>query len=90
VTGVLRWCVEIGRVDIVTEVSVLSSHLAVPREGHLDAVHHICGCLKSKHNSRMVFDPAHPEIDESVFKRCDWKAFCGDVKEAAPPNAPEP
>jgi hypothetical protein len=34
--GILRWMVEIGRVDIITEVSVLSSHLALPREGHLD------------------------------------------------------
>jgi hypothetical protein len=36
--GVLRWMVEIGQVDILTDVSVLSSHLALPREGHLKAV----------------------------------------------------
>jgi hypothetical protein len=28
--GVLRWAVEIGRVDILTEVSLLSQHLAAP------------------------------------------------------------
>ena len=28
--GVLRWIVELGRVDINTEVSMLSSHLALP------------------------------------------------------------
>jgi hypothetical protein len=33
--GILRWCVELGRVDIITEVSMLSTHLCVPREGHL-------------------------------------------------------
>jgi hypothetical protein len=32
VIGVLRWAVEIGRVDILMEVSMLSSHLAMPRE----------------------------------------------------------
>ena len=32
--GILRWMVEIGRTDIITEVSELSSHLALPREGH--------------------------------------------------------
>ena len=33
--GVLRWAVEIDRVDILTEVSLLSQHLAAPRQGHL-------------------------------------------------------
>ena len=39
--GVLRWSVELGRVDIITEVSLLASHLALPREGHLEAVFHV-------------------------------------------------
>jgi hypothetical protein len=33
--GILRWCVELGCIDIVTEVSMLSNHLCLPREGHL-------------------------------------------------------
>ena len=33
--GVLRWAVEIGRVDIHLEVALLSSHLAMLRQGHL-------------------------------------------------------
>ena len=32
--GTLRWMVELGRVDICLEVSMMSSHLALPREGH--------------------------------------------------------
>ena len=44
--GILRWMVEIGRIDIMTEVSMLSSHLAMPREGHLDAVLHVYAYLK--------------------------------------------
>jgi len=28
--GFLRWTVEIGRIDIATEISMLSSHLAYP------------------------------------------------------------
>ena len=36
--GILRWAVEIGRVDILLEVSLLSSHLALPRVGHLQQV----------------------------------------------------
>ena len=33
--GILQWMVELGRVDITTEVSMLSSCLALPRKGHL-------------------------------------------------------
>jgi hypothetical protein len=31
--GMLRWMVEIGRVDIITEVSKMASQMALPREG---------------------------------------------------------
>ena len=44
--GILRWAVEIGRVDILLEVSLLSSHLDLPRIGHLQALYHIFGYLK--------------------------------------------
>ena len=88
--GILRWCVEIGRVDIITEVSTLASYSAMPREGHLDAVFHIFAHIKKKHNSRMIFDPTYPNIDMSNFKECDWREFYGDVKEAIPPDAPPP
>ena len=33
--GVLQWMVEIGRVNIITEVSMLASQLACPRDGHI-------------------------------------------------------
>jgi hypothetical protein len=88
--GMLRWMVEIGRIDIITEVSLMSSYMAMPREGHLDAVLHIFGFLKNKYNSRMCFDPTVPYCDERAFKQCDWKEFYGDVAEAIPSNAPEP
>jgi hypothetical protein len=34
--GVMRWMVELGRIDIETKVSMLSSYLACPRKGHLE------------------------------------------------------
>ena len=87
--GVLQWMVELGRTDIACEVSKLSSHLALPREGHLDAVFHVFAHLKLHHNSRMVFDPSYPQI-HGEFHDHDWKGFYGDVKEAIPLDAPEP
>ena len=89
--GVTRWMVELCRVDIVTKISLLSSHLAYPREGHLEAALHAMGYLKQKHNSRLIFDPTYPDIDLSSFPTYDWTKFYGDVKEAIPHhNMPEP
>ena len=34
--GILRWATEIGRLDILTEVSMLSSHQASLRQGHIE------------------------------------------------------
>jgi hypothetical protein len=50
----------------------------------------IFACLSNKHDSRMVFDPTHADIDMKSFKDCDWREFHGDVKEPLPPNMPEP
>ncbi len=88
--GVLRWCVELGRVDIITEVSELASYLALPRQGHLEAVFQLFNFLEKRHNARIVFDPSYPTIEMGAFKECDWKAFYGNVQEAIPPNAPVP
>jgi hypothetical protein len=43
--GVMRWMVELGRIDIATEVSMLSSYLACPREGCLENALHVMGYL---------------------------------------------
>ena len=34
--GVLRWIVELNRIDICMETSALASMMALPREGHLN------------------------------------------------------
>jgi hypothetical protein len=88
--GVLRWCVKLGQVDIITEVSTLSSHLALPCEGHLEALLHLFAYLDKKHNAQIIFDPSYPTIDMTVFRECDWKHFYGNVHEAILPNAPPP
>ena len=42
----LMWMVEIVRVDIIAEVSMMVSHMAMPREGHLEAVLHVFAFLR--------------------------------------------
>ena len=82
--------VELGRIDIITEVSMLASQISLPREGHLEAVFHIFGYLKGHHNAWMVFDPTCPTPDMSLFQEHDCCGFYGEVKEVISPNAPEP
>jgi hypothetical protein len=45
-----------GRLDITTEASMLSAHMAAPREGHLTAVFHVFAYLKNKHPWRLTWD----------------------------------
>ena len=70
--GILRWMVELGRIDVCCEISMLSSHLALPREGHLEEVFHVFAYLKKHMNSEIVFDPTFPEIDMNDFQKQDW------------------
>ena len=91
--GVLRWIVELGRIDVCLECSLLSSHLALPREGHIQQLFQIFAYLKKYHNTEMVFDPTDPTIEEANFELRDWTSSeFGHLqgKEELPPNMPEP
>ena len=82
--------IKLGRIDIITKVSLLLSHVALPREEHLDTAVHVMVCVGQRYNSRLVFYPLYLEIDHSLFKKCDWSEFYRDAKEAVPVNAQQP
>ena len=82
--GVLRWMYELGWIDICTEVSMLSSFAAMPREGHLEAALHLFSCLKSRSMSRLIFDPKELNVGNSDFVECDWSNFYMGAEEALP------
>jgi hypothetical protein len=89
--GILRWIVELGRVDICLEVSMMSSMLAMPRKGHLDNLFQIFSYLKKYHNAEMVFDPSLPDLNENDFIRRDWTASEQmKYEEELPPNMIQP
>ena len=78
--GVLRWMCELGRIDICTEVSMLSSSVAMPCKGHLEAALHVLSYLKSKSNFRLIFKPKEPNVGKSDFMECDWSDFYPGAK----------
>ncbi len=89
--GVLRWIVELGGVDLDVEVSMMSSHLALPCEGHLKDIYHTFAYLKAHSNTEMVFDPTPPVINMNLFERQDWSFLpygCDGLTEELPSNMP--
>jgi hypothetical protein len=88
--GILRWMCELGRIDLLVPVSMLSRYLMGPRVGHLEQAFHIFGYLKAHPRSTVVFDDTEPSFDERRFRKCDWAEFYPDAAEAIPPNMPEP
>ena len=74
---------------------MLSSNLAMPREGHMQELLHVFAYLKKHMNTEMVFDPSEPENDMNSFQRQDWSYSIysspgEELKEALPPNMPKP
>ena len=61
--GILRWICELGRIDILHEVSILSQYLAQPRIGHLQQATNIFYYLKHHTKSWIVLDPTSFEIE---------------------------
>ena len=68
---ILRWILELNRVDIKMETSALASMMIQPRKFHLCQLYNMCSFLQFKHNTVMVFDPTDPEIDKSQFTNED-------------------
>ena len=66
--GILQWADEIRRVDILTEISMLSSHQASPREWNLGKIYYVFSFLKNNPKSTLYFDPREPLIDLSWFQ----------------------
>ena len=51
IIGIVRWMIKLRRINILTEVSLLSSHVGLPRERHLDALVHAMAHVGQRYNS---------------------------------------
>jgi hypothetical protein len=86
--GILRWLCELGRIDILVPVSLMSRYLVAGRIGHLEQLFHIFAYIKHHSRSSMVFDDNEPHYDPTRFIKADWSDFYPDAKEEYPANAP--
>jgi hypothetical protein len=86
--GVLQWAVELGRLDITGEVSMLAAYTAEPRIAHLKAALHIFAYLSQHDRSKLVLDDSYVKIDDKL--EVDWSEFYLNAREDIPMNVPEP
>lgn len=68
-TGIMRSIVQLSEVDICIEVSMLSSYLTFPIEGHVDYVYHLFSRLKQHHNTEMVLNPSYLTVQKITFEK---------------------
>ena len=86
--GILRWLVELGRIDVCAEVSMMSAYNAMPRVGHFHAVLHLFAYLQTNANKEIAMDSKyqdhlpHPE-------KAEWAEFYPWAKDELPPHMPK-
>jgi len=89
--GALQWVIQIGLFDIQTAVMTLSRFRAMPRQGHLDRVKRIHGCLSKMRHATIKIRTDAPDCSNIPVKLYDWECTCcADAKEEIPSDAPEP
>ena len=79
--GTFQWMIELGHMDILTEVSQLSSFQAMPCVGHLEACYAMFEYLRKHPTMSLVFHPTKIHIRQDQFQSNDWRDFYGDDKE---------
>ena len=96
--GVLRWIIELGRIDIHLETSLLSQYLAQPRLGHLKQACNIFRYLKRVNSAYVVMDPTKWDIEWTGDKgeahpkqRAQYmKELYPDARDNMPHDMPKP
>ena len=68
--GVLQWIVELGCMDVFTEVSMLASYTMAPCEGHMQVMFHMFAFFNTHQRSTLVLDPSY--IHHGVEDAPDW------------------
>ena len=87
---VIRWTVELGRVDILLDTALMYTYLALPHRGHIKQAFQIFGYLKVNPKRKLCFDPQNSTIDERSSAAHYWYDFYRDSKEAIPADALNP
>jgi hypothetical protein len=86
--GVLRWAVELGRLDITFEVSLLAAFTALPHVKHLKVMLQVFSYLCQHDCSKLLMDDSFICITDELS--LDWSELYPEAKEEIPASIPEP
>jgi len=90
IIGILRWLVEMGRIDLSFGVSVLSSYLSAPRIGHFRAALHVLSYVKGTAEYSLLLSPEEPDLKSyAPIDINRWKDYYPNAREEIPPDLPE-
>lgn len=100
ITGMLRWMIELGRVDILHKVSLLSQYIALPRLGHLEHALNIFKYIKANlKQGWLVFDLLDYDLEWTPIRANEippieqamaMKDFYHEVEDPIPYKTPNP
>lgn len=89
--GIMRWAVELSRVDVAHTCATMAKYMSMPREGHLYGLLRVFAYLKKHLQSKIVLDPIKRDWSDIQWISRDWSEYYPDiVGECLPPNTPEP
>ena len=90
--GILHCEVELGHIQIFTEVAVISQYSESPLLVHLEGLYHMFEYIRKREMCRLVLYLFQSKVDESAFASGTiyWKGFYGNIEEDLPTGMPDP
>jgi len=90
--GILRWATELGRVDILHEVSILSQYQACPRDGHMQQLLRIFSFLGRYPKMSIYMDYRRPDLSSTQQRSTqeEFRRYYRDAEEELPRRMPVP
>ena len=89
--GTLQWAMSLTRFDIATAVMTMSGFRVAPRQGHLERVLRICGCLLKFRQGCLRIRTEEPDFSGLPNHEHDWaRTVYGGAEETLPTNTPPP
>ncbi|KAG7345437.1 hypothetical protein IV203_032968 [Nitzschia inconspicua] len=89
--GALQWIITIGRFDVFSAVTTMSSFRAAPRKGHLERIKRIYSYLHKMSDGKIWVRVEEPDYSGLPIFEFDWsRTVYGFMSELLPKDAPEP
>ena len=69
---ILMLIVDLGRVNVRLDASIITSCVDFTREVHLEKIYRVLAHIKNFHNGHVAFDLSEPSTKNADIERKDW------------------